>query len=210
MLKGLCLWNCIKEDFFHLSSKHTRVEEDAFGPLAQFKADISVDDILVSLVDVFWKLCPVWSSLDVIKPFCDVTHRLCNLTATGHCSGIKWLCFLHLFVSSFLVSCDVSLHCIIECIGKVFTLCKAFEDFISFVLSWYTIVPTSGKLCWGSVISCRSFEGWWILLDGINEYFFVLSEEHTRIERYSLLPFTHEQLGISSQFYTVLGHNFLI
>ena len=192
MGKCLGLWYCIEEDFLHLSSKHTRVEEDSFRPLAQFKADISVDDILVSLVDVLRTLCPVRTSLDVIKTFCDDTHGLCNLTATGHCSSIKRFCLLHFFVSCFLVSCDVSLHCIIESVGKVFTLCKAFEDFISLVFSRYTIVPTSSELCWGSVISCGSFESWWILLDGINEYLLILSKEHTSIEWYTLLPFFKE------------------
>ena len=157
MGKCLGLWYCIEEDFLHLSSKHTRVEEDSFRPLAQFKADISVDDILVSLVDVLRKLCPVRSSLDAIKTFCDDTHRLCNLTAAGHCSGIKRFCLFNFFVSCFLVSCDVSLHCIIKSIGQALTIYKAFKDFISLVFSRYSIVPASSKLCRGRVISCRSF-----------------------------------------------------
>lgn len=70
---------------FDLASEHARVEEYSLFPFTELEVYISVDNILVVVVDLFGELFPVGSLDEGVSLITDLLHFCANITACGEC-----------------------------------------------------------------------------------------------------------------------------
>ena len=144
----------IVEDFLDLSSEHSRVEEDSLLPLSHLQFDVSVDDILVLLVDFLCELLPVRSLHHLIDSLCPLAKHMV-VEGVAALEGLlpERSSVGHPLISCFGVAFGVSIHGIVQIIGQVGIFLKAGEDFFALIMRCETIIPACNKLGRSLVIS---------------------------------------------------------